>query len=248
MTTLRVDDPYRIVVLADGSELSCYAVVVATGVSVRKLEVPGAEQVTGAGVYYGAALTEAAHYRGSRRDRRRRRELGRAGRDVLLPLRAAGDDARARAVARRVDVALPGRSDRGHAQHRGPARDRGAARSRGPTARRPWSCAPASRARSRRSRPRRCSCSSAPGRAPSSATAWSRATRRASSSPASTWSATGARRPDGRPGACRRCSRPACPGIFAAGDVRHGSSKRVAAAVGEGAVAVQLVHQYLKTV
>jgi thioredoxin reductase (NADPH) len=38
------------------------------------------------------------------------------------------------------------------------------------------------------------------------------------------------------------------PGIFAAGDVRHGSSKRVAAAVGEGAVAVQLIHQYLKTV
>jgi thioredoxin reductase (NADPH) len=38
------------------------------------------------------------------------------------------------------------------------------------------------------------------------------------------------------------------PGIFAAGDVRHGSSKRVAAAAGEGAVAVQLVHQYLATV
>jgi thioredoxin reductase (NADPH) len=38
------------------------------------------------------------------------------------------------------------------------------------------------------------------------------------------------------------------PGIFAAGDVRHGSSKRVAAAVGEGGVAVQLIHQYLKTV
>ena len=41
---------------------------------------------------------------------------------------------------------------------------------------------------------------------------------------------------------------PSVPGIFAAGDVRHGSSKRVAAAVGEGAVAVQLIHQYLKTV
>jgi thioredoxin reductase (NADPH) len=38
------------------------------------------------------------------------------------------------------------------------------------------------------------------------------------------------------------------PGIFAAGDVRHHSMKRVAAAVGEGAVAVALVHQYLKTV
>jgi len=38
------------------------------------------------------------------------------------------------------------------------------------------------------------------------------------------------------------------PGIFAAGDVRAGSSKRVAAAVGEGAVAVRFVHQYLGTV
>ncbi|HJS29831.1 MAG TPA: NAD(P)/FAD-dependent oxidoreductase, partial [Anaerolineales bacterium] len=38
------------------------------------------------------------------------------------------------------------------------------------------------------------------------------------------------------------------PGIFAAGDVRHGSVKRVATAVGEGAVAVSLIHQYLRTV
>jgi thioredoxin reductase (NADPH) len=35
------------------------------------------------------------------------------------------------------------------------------------------------------------------------------------------------------------------PGVFAAGDVRAGSSKRVAAAVGEGAMAVQLIHAYL---
>jgi thioredoxin reductase (NADPH) len=38
------------------------------------------------------------------------------------------------------------------------------------------------------------------------------------------------------------------PGIFAAGDVRHHSVKRVATAVGEGAVSVALIHQYLKTV
>ena len=34
------------------------------------------------------------------------------------------------------------------------------------------------------------------------------------------------------------------PGVFAAGDVRHGSVKRVASAVGEGSIAVQLVHQF----
>ena len=36
------------------------------------------------------------------------------------------------------------------------------------------------------------------------------------------------------------------PGVFVAGDVRHGSIKRVASAVGEGAMAVQLIHQYLE--
>lgn len=37
------------------------------------------------------------------------------------------------------------------------------------------------------------------------------------------------------------------PGLFAAGDVRHGSIKRVASAVGEGAMAVSLIHQYLRS-
>jgi thioredoxin reductase (NADPH) len=38
------------------------------------------------------------------------------------------------------------------------------------------------------------------------------------------------------------------PGIFAAGDARRGSSKRVAAAVGEGSATVSVIHQYLETV
>jgi thioredoxin reductase (NADPH) len=38
------------------------------------------------------------------------------------------------------------------------------------------------------------------------------------------------------------------PGIFAVGDVRHGSGKRVAAAVGEGSGTVSMVHSYLETV
>ena len=38
------------------------------------------------------------------------------------------------------------------------------------------------------------------------------------------------------------------PGIFAAGDVRRGSIKRLAAAVGEGSTAIQLIHQYLRKV
>jgi thioredoxin reductase (NADPH) len=36
------------------------------------------------------------------------------------------------------------------------------------------------------------------------------------------------------------------PGVFAAGDVRHGSTKRVASAVGEGSIVIRLVHTYLE--
>lgn len=58
-TGLRREDPYRIVTLGDGREVSCGALLIATGVSYRKLEVPGVERFTGAGIYYGAAMTEA---------------------------------------------------------------------------------------------------------------------------------------------------------------------------------------------
>jgi len=59
-TGLRVEGPSRVVKLADGSELGSKALLIATGLSYRKLEVPGAEQLQGRGVYYGAAMTEAA--------------------------------------------------------------------------------------------------------------------------------------------------------------------------------------------
>jgi thioredoxin reductase (NADPH) len=58
-TALRLDGPYRLLKLADGEELSCHALLVATGVQWRKLDAPGVERLTGAGIYYGAAMTEA---------------------------------------------------------------------------------------------------------------------------------------------------------------------------------------------
>jgi thioredoxin reductase (NADPH) len=64
-TDVRVEDPYRFVRLSDGSEVGCHAVLIASGVSYRTLEVPGAERLSGAGLYYGSVLTEAADARGA---------------------------------------------------------------------------------------------------------------------------------------------------------------------------------------
>ena len=62
-TEVKVRDEYRIVTLADGTELSCHAVLIATGASFHMLKMPGADQLTGAGIYYGAAYTEAMYYK-----------------------------------------------------------------------------------------------------------------------------------------------------------------------------------------
>jgi thioredoxin reductase (NADPH) len=56
-------DPYRITRLADGTAISSYCVIVTTGQAVRPLEAPGIEKLLGIGVYYGAAMSEAATYR-----------------------------------------------------------------------------------------------------------------------------------------------------------------------------------------
>lgn len=59
VTGVRLQDPYRVVTLADGSEVSCHALLIATGVSYRTPEGAGLERLAGAGVYFGAAKSEA---------------------------------------------------------------------------------------------------------------------------------------------------------------------------------------------
>jgi thioredoxin reductase (NADPH) len=61
---IRLEDPYRFIKLSDGGEISCHALLIATGVSVRRLQATNVDRLIGAGVFYGAALTEAALYRG----------------------------------------------------------------------------------------------------------------------------------------------------------------------------------------
>jgi thioredoxin reductase (NADPH) len=63
VSRVRREDPFRIVTLDDGREVSCHAMVLATGMSVRELAVPGVSELVGAGIYYGASMSEAALYR-----------------------------------------------------------------------------------------------------------------------------------------------------------------------------------------
>lgn len=62
-TTLKDDRGYRVILLEDGTDIVAHTVLLATGVAYRKLTVEGAERLTGAGVYYGAAAAEAARFR-----------------------------------------------------------------------------------------------------------------------------------------------------------------------------------------
>jgi thioredoxin reductase (NADPH) len=64
VTGLAVDDRYKVLTLGDGSRVSCQALLIATGVEYRTLELPEADRLAGAGIFYGAATTEAPFYRG----------------------------------------------------------------------------------------------------------------------------------------------------------------------------------------
>lgn len=63
VTGLRAEGPYRLITLANGSQLSCHALILALGVQWRKLGVPGEDRLQGAGIYYGAGSTEAVSCR-----------------------------------------------------------------------------------------------------------------------------------------------------------------------------------------
>ena len=201
-----------------------------------------------AGVYYGATAERGGQCQGDDGLRRRRRELRRPGRAQLRPLRQAGRAGRPRRrparhrcrstsstgsrAAPNIEVRL--RTEVVGAARRRPPRGAHARRPRtgateevdGELAVRLHRRVAAHRLARRRRRPRRA---------------------RASSSPGPTCSAVAARALAAGRGRRTRWRR-ACPGVFAAGDVRLDSMKRVASAVGEGAMSVYLVHRYLATI
>ena len=60
---IRLEGPSRVLTLADGSEIGTKAVLIATGIAFRRLEVPGLDRLSGSGVYYYAPMSEAFSYR-----------------------------------------------------------------------------------------------------------------------------------------------------------------------------------------
>src|SRR5438105_4881842 len=61
---VRIEGSYRFVKLEDGNEISCHALMIATGVQWRRLEAPGVDRLQGAGVYYGGGAAEALSFKG----------------------------------------------------------------------------------------------------------------------------------------------------------------------------------------
>jgi thioredoxin reductase (NADPH) len=246
-TGIRAQDPYRFVTLSGGSEISCHALLIATGVSYRRLDVPGVGRLTGAGVYYGAAITEA---------------MACEGKDVFVV--GAGNSAGQAAMylsryASSVTIVLRGRSlttsmsrylvaqIESHEKITLQTRS-SVAELKGETRLEEITISDVHTGETRTvpafalfifigAKPHTGWVADEVERDPQGFILTGRSLVR------------GGRRPKGwqlnRDPFFLETS---VPGVFAAGDVRHRSVKRVASAVGEGSMAVQFVHQYLSRV
>ena len=178
--------PVRAVRFDGSGEIEARALIVATGVSYRRLEAAGLDALTGRGVYYGANAGEARQVQGdevyvvgaANSAGQAALHLSRFAKRVVLVVRA-GD-------ARRHHVQVPGGADRGRAQHRGALPLPGGV---GPGRRPPRGAHPGRpglRRPPRRCRRAGCTSSSAPRPAPTGWAPTSSATPRGSSSPART--------------------------------------------------------------
>jgi thioredoxin reductase (NADPH) len=110
VSAVRREDPYRVLQLSNGTEVSCHALVIATGMAVRELPAAGVDRFVGSGVYYGAAPAEAVYYRGrdvtvvggANSAGQAALFLSRYARRVTMLVRAAGLDAMSQYLIDRV--------------------------------------------------------------------------------------------------------------------------------------------------
>jgi thioredoxin reductase (NADPH) len=241
-TGLRIEGQYRFVKLADGHEVSSHVVLLAPGVQYRRLTIPGADRLTGCGIYYGAALVEAASCKdedvyvvgGANSAGQAALHFSKFARGVTMLVRGKGltitmskylideiDRTSNIVVATETQVAKA--EGDGHlealclrgpdGEYRVPATSLFVFIGAEPGAE--W--LPPSILRDERGFVLAGPDLHRDGRMPES------------------WK-------EGREPFLLETS---VPGVFVAGDVRHGSIKRVASAVGEGSIAVQFAHQYL---
>ena len=246
-TAVRADGPYRYVQLSDGNQLSCHALLLAMGVQWRKLDVPGIDRLQGAGVYYGGGTTEAISCRnedvyiigGANSAGQAAMFFSRYAQRVVMLVR--GDSLAATMSQYLIDqikdtsniqVEYRSRVVEVHGQDH------------------------------LETISTQCDQTGDVSRVPASALFIF-----IGAEPRTAW-LDGSVERDSRgfvltgPDLMREGKRPKgwslerdpglletnIPGIFAVGDVRHGSIKRVASGVGEGSIAIQFVHQYLSKV
>ena len=241
-TSLRTEGHYHIIQLADGREISCHVALIAVGVDYRKLDIPGIDQFTGAGVYYGAAMAEAISCRnediyiigGANSAGQAAMHFSKYAHKVTMLVRGESLEKSMSKylidqIAATSNIEVQTRAEVKEVQGNGRLECLKVRNSQG-----------------------ECVC------AASSLFIFIGA------APQTSWLPEGVMRdPNGfilsgpdllmegkMPKIWKEDRSPflletSTPGIFVAGDVRHGSIKRVASAVGEGSISVQFMHQYL---
>ncbi|MFZ1940183.1 MAG: FAD-dependent oxidoreductase, partial [Terracidiphilus sp.] len=241
-TGMRIDGQYRFVQLADGGQVSSHSVLLAPGVQYRKLDLPGCDRLTGRGIYYGAALVEALSCKdedvfivgGANSAGQAALHFAKYATKVTMLVRGEGLSATMSKylideIARTSNIVVEARTKVLEATG------------------------------DERLEQLRLHGADGEKEVPASSLFVF-----IGAAPVTAWLPSCILRddkgfllagPDLRiggkwPESWRESREPfllesSVPGIFVAGDVRHGSVKRVASAVGEGSIAVQLIHQYL---
>src|SRR6476659_8362036 len=249
VASLRVDGPYRIVKLNDGTEISCHALLIACGVSYRQLNnVAGIEKLTGSGVYYGASMVEALSCRdedvfmvgGANSAGQNAVHFSKYAKTVTLVIRG---DSLSRSMSQYVIDQIHETNNIHVLLNSSVTEVRGENKLEFITI----TNAQTGQLQTFTSDGLYIFI----GAVPHTDVLAGLIERDANG-----FILTGPDLIDGgreRPQGWTLKRQPFLletnvPGIFAAGDVRHGSMKRVAASVGEGSIAVQLIHQYLKKV